>query len=377
MAEVFREIDVPEIEVKGFGEEEAKGLFSVAVDFVRSYKEKPTDQENLSWLCNQMRKYMLDEMDDTSILQMSQDIMDSIDQYSGNMSDLQESRQNGQSREEWMQEKLVADAPGETMQEKGEYLQRILYSLSDGNALLTESAQHEGHCKIEIDSGEQEEKGEPQEWNRYTLGDVAAKIVQQAAMSGSVGMVVGGSMKALQTIRDAAAIVSEREDDEAEDIFTGIEKGLQAAGAGALVVCAKKGKIPFLDKNTDVCLLTNIACTGIGTVKSAYHFMKGKISASQAVDCLADAASVSVRTLCQKGIAAVAMRVHPITAAVAGTAIGQAVISAVSEGAGKLVAEGVRTLKPVVEPILEMAREIANTARNTIKSVVGVVHALL
>lgn len=377
MAEAFREMDGPAIAVKGFGEKEAAGVFSVVKDFVCAYREKAPEQDKLDWLSGQMKRYLLDELDDAQLSGMSREIVDSIDAFNADMDDLRTSQQGGQSREEWMQEKLMEDAPGDTMQQKGEYLQGVLDALTSGNALLTEAAQQPENCEIELRTDIPAEQEEQQEWNSYTVRELALKIAQQAELTSAAGVSMGGSLTAVQAIRDVAGKIVGSEKEPHEDIFDKLTNGLQVAGAGALAVCVRKGKIPFLDRTTDVQLLTNTACTGIETMKAAYHFMKGRISASQAVDYLAGAASVSVKTLCQKGISAVAMRVHPLAAAVAGSSMGQAVISVLSEGVARVAAEGIKALKPIAEPVLETAREIAEMAQNTVKSVAGFVKSFL
>ena len=86
------------------------------------------------------------------------------------------------------------------------------------------------------------------------------------------------------------------------------DRGIKAVATGALYVAVERGIIPFIKKATPLPVLTNIACWGVESVRTAAQVFSGKISVAAAVDRMGRIASAAIGDLCTKGIGKLCLR---------------------------------------------------------------------
>ena len=125
----------PEVEVEGFGIEEAKGLRSLMVRFMKEYEKKPEDQSDQEWLKQRFLDEM-PEMDEAEAERLSQETVETVSQYNKNLSSLKEAREKGKTTEEWFAEKSFEAAAGMSATAFGQRMMVLDDALSAANAYI-------------------------------------------------------------------------------------------------------------------------------------------------------------------------------------------------------------------------------------------------
>lgn len=329
---------------------ETPSIYKIGKDFISAYRNKSGASDG-EVLYKMLGKYLSKQMDETTIYNTTKAISEGVEDYDAALGSMNASQQRGVSREEWMQENLVASAPGETIQEKGEYLYEALRALRRGNGSLM--------------GEEMTIEAENIEWDEESVERLAAAVAQEAAGAG----VLSGEIGTMRQIEGLAAVAGASGGEaEEEGFFERHGKTLKLAGSGVLTVCTRLGKIPFLSKATDVRVLTGAACAGIETLKAGYHFMKGKISSSEVVDRIADAVSVGLPGIIKKGVQAAALAFYP-PAGVAAKVVGDGVLEAVSQKVANVAAKGLKAAKPLIAAAAEQVRSQFNLVKEAGKAV--------
>lgn len=333
---------------------DSAGIFTIGRDAINAYRHKEAGESNTEVMGKLLGKFLSQEMDEAAIGNMAESITQGVEDYDAAMGDLEASEQAGISQQEWMQEKLIASAPGETMQEKGEYLYDVLRSLKQGNGQLM--------------GKEYTIEAELAEWDEESVQRLAAAVAQEAAASGALATDMTASQQGESLAINAGTAENEEDGEDDEGFFERHGKMLKLAGSGTLTICTRLGKIPFLSKGTDVNILTNAACGAVEIAKAGFNFMKGKISSSEVVDHISKAVSVGLPGMIKKGVKAAALALCP-AAGVAASVVVDNVVSAVSHKAAALVAKGIQAAKPVIAAVAETAREAFNTVKEGARTV--------
>lgn len=327
------------------------GVISIAKDFASAYRHKAAGASNGEVLTGLLSKHLSGVMDETGIYKAASAITMGVDSYDAALTSMNESKRLGTSREEWLQKNILDNAPGETLQEKGDYLYGAYRELRRGNGRL-----------MELD----EETVEPDAiaWDEENLQDLAAAMAQEAATSGGLNGECAASPELLSILENGAG-ETEAGDEEA-GFFEKHGKTIKTAAAGVLTVCTRLGKIPFLPEGTDVRVLTTAACAGVETLKAGFNFMRGKITASEVVDHIANAVSVGLPGLIKSGVTAAAYALYP-PAGVAASTVCDKVLSTASQKVANVAAKGIKLAKPFIQEYAEFAKANFNAYKEVAK----------
>ena len=269
--------DIPKTTLNGFGTKEIEGFVPIAADLLSSYLNKSAETTTLDWLKNNMTKYLPDTAAKI-IDEISDEVIDCVDEFNNNMRSLEENSRQGRTNEQWMQTQLK-ELPNKDMNETGEYLSQVERALAAGNQTV-ESAMKTGR-PLTIDA-EPVQKNEPvaadTNWNKFALNNVISNIAGQATVAGLNGaMLTAGADMVLKATEKLS--VTKKDIAEA-DLSGSLDTGLKVASTAALKIAADMGKIPLL-KKTPIGTIANIACWGVESVKAITNFASGKKNAMQ------------------------------------------------------------------------------------------------
>lgn len=357
--------DIPKTKLNGFGTKEIEGFVPIAADLLSSYLNKSAETTTLDWLKNNMTKYLPDTAAKI-IDEISDEVIDCVDEFNNNMRSLEENSRQGRTNEQWMQSQL-RELPNKDMHETGEYLSQVERALAAGNQTV-EKAMKTGE-PLTIDA-EPVQKNEPvstdTNWNKFALNNVISNIAGQATVAGLNGaMLTSGA----DMILKATEKLSVTKKDIAEaDLSGSLDTGLKVASTAALKIAADMGKIPLL-KKTPIGTIANIACWGVESVKAITNFASGKKNAMQTVDHLGKAAISAVTGLVKKGVDMAVWSKIPVIGPYIGMTTGTAVGDTASKKIGELLQVGLKKIRPIAATALETTKKAITATVDTVKNV--------
>lgn len=357
--------DIPKTTLNGFGTKEIEGFVPIAADLLSSYLNKSAETTTLDWLKNNMTKYLPDTAAKI-IDEISDEVIDCVDEFNNNMRSLEENSRQGRTNEQWMQSQLK-ELPNKDMNETGEYLSQVERALAAGNQTV-ESAMKTGQ-PLTIDA-EPVQKNEPvsadTNWNKYTLNSVISNIAGQATVAGLNGaMLTAGADMVLKATEKLS--VTKKDIAEA-DLSGSLDTGLKVVSTAALKIAADMGKIPLL-KKTPIGTIANIACWGVESVKAITNFASGRKNAMQTVDHLGKAAISAITGLVKKGVDMAVWSKIPVIGPYVGMTTGTAVGDTASKKVGELLQVGFRKIRPIAAIALETTKKAITATVDTVKNV--------
>lgn len=362
------DIDPPKINVEGFGQKEANGLFSVTKDLLGSFFSKPAEQGIGAWLGDRLKEHLPKVASDV-IEEMQEGIVSGIDTFNADMNELEEACEQGKTKEDWMRDKLREVPVDMDAQIYGEHLADMNEALTAGNEVLSAAMDSETGGTIKLNNIEETNEREPMEWSKESLFDVAQSIAEQTTVTATgMPLLSSGVPMALTSAQGEAGF----DRDDVADMETGDDNdtGLKTVAAGALGICVKLDKIPLLSKLTPISAITDIACWGVESVKSVANFARGKLSATQAVERIGRATSVAVTHMCSTGIGKKLCAIIPVVGPTVGMAIGTAIDSLASKKIGQVIHAGIEKIKPMATAALETAKSVVAAGVETVKKTV-------
>lgn len=283
-----------------------------------------------------------------------------INSFNGEMSSLNESIQAGDTKAEWLEERLKESLPELSENEFGETLFKANQEIHKQNeeAIVT----IEGGTFEEL---QQEEATVEHSWTHEESRSMIRQLTDEISVGSLAGMVSG---KGIELAEECGAI-GETVAGLADSIRNGDDVEVKKAVSAALVVGAQKGYLPFFDKETPVSTLTDIASGGVEQARVMLQYADGDISGSQAMDMMGNIATVQVsrgfsnageklgRQIGQKIGMAMATYVPflaPITITV-GTFVGAAIGKLAGSSIGSAICKAAKRIKEVAKPVLQKA----------------------
>lgn len=357
--------DIPKTTLNGFGTKEIESFVPIAADLLSSYLNKSAETTTLDWLKNNMTKYLPDTAAKI-IDEISDEVIDCVDEFNNNMRSLEENSRQGRTNEQWMQSQL-RELPNKDMHETGEYLSQVERALAAGNQTVEKAMKTSQPLTIDA---EPVQKNEPvstdTNWNKFALNNVISNIAGQATVAGLNGaMLTSGA----DMILKATEKLSVTKKDIAEaDLSGSLDTGLKVASTAALKIAADMGKIPLL-KKTPIGTIANIACWGVESVKAITNFASGKKNAMQTVDHLGKAAISAVTGLVKKGVDMAVWSKIPVIGPYIGMTTGTAVGDTASKKIGELLQVGLKKIRPIAATALETTKKAITATVDTVKNV--------
>ena len=120
---------------KNFSEENARALKPIIQRFIQSYRQKPMDMTDESWLTTTLSEELPDEPPET-IQAMTREICGGISAWNENIQSVRQACAQGQSTDSWLANKLQETAVGMNVAEYGQYLSNIDATLRANNEAL-------------------------------------------------------------------------------------------------------------------------------------------------------------------------------------------------------------------------------------------------
>lgn len=346
--------------INGFGKEEKSSLFSVAKDMLSSWLGKPQEQSTGEWLSDKLTSHLGAEAE-----KVAETLMTGISSFNDSLQQIDETCANGNTKEEWLQEKLNA-MPADSEQAKGEYLSSANSALTIGNAYVQKILHNPGES-FELKNLEENIVGETTEWNKFSLKAMTKNLVQQAVLSGIGGGALSAGSERIEN--ETGESLAENLDPSEEPVGSNVDVGFKAAAAGALKVASDKGFIPFLTKKTPLSVISTIACWGIESVRTAGQVFRGQISVAKAVERMGRVSSAAVGELCGNGVAAKFIAAIPVVGPIIGVAAGESVAKAASKNITQVVHEGFKKIQPTITRVAETAYKAVNKAVESVKKI--------
>lgn len=119
----------------GMGAGEVKSLQPIMQRFMTSYVQKSDDVDTEAWLAHQLT-LELPEKSANAIEQISREIIENINEFDQNLTSINEACNQGQTKEEWFQDKVQTASIGVSVNNYGNYLANIDRSLYEANAQM-------------------------------------------------------------------------------------------------------------------------------------------------------------------------------------------------------------------------------------------------
>ena len=337
-------------------------LKNVAADVRDVYNART---EGADWSALAMGKY-IDKATDEELQNFSGEISSGVDDFNEKMNSIQQADAQGISTVQWMRDMLIQHADGVN-------LEKVEQSLAEGNLNILEAMQNDdGVYEVTEESLSQiNEQLNEVGYNESAREEIIAGIVRQAEATGAGAAVLGDTV--FQENNEEAVPI----DNEMLDSSTGseLDKDIKTMTSTVLKIGACTGKIPFLSSKTPMALITNIACMGVESARTAKMLFDGKIAATQAIDRMAHATCAATAALLITKVAPRALALLGPWGAMVGTVLTPILAAANPEPLQRVLHQGLEMIKPLAVPIIErtveFAREKWNTVKTTAKSILA------
>ena len=332
-----------------------KNLKDVAIDVREAYIGRQSDMD---WVAKILGKYLSDASED-ELRDFSREISSGIDDFNKKLISVQEADSKGISTAQWMRDMLAQHADILN-------LKQVEKALAEGNLNILETMQNtDGVYAVTEDSLSQvNEQLDAAGYDETARSEIISNIVRQAEATGA-GTVVLGDVIYPANGNEAVSL-----DNEMLDADTGskADKELKTMAAVVLKIGANSGKIPFLSSKTPMALITNIACVGVETARTAKKLFDGSISALEAMDRMAQVGCAAVADLLVKQVAPKALALLGPVGAAVGVYITPILATIDTEPLQKVLHAGYEMLKPVAVPIIEETVSLVKDTYNTVKT---------
>lgn len=124
-----------ELQVEGLSEEEAKEVGKIIRRFTESYLHKEDSISDKLWLKDKFKEE-LPNLSDEEADKLSEDTINTITEFDTNLKSINDSCENGISKEAWFQKKVEEASIGMSINDYGNYLNRIDTAITNGNAQM-------------------------------------------------------------------------------------------------------------------------------------------------------------------------------------------------------------------------------------------------
>lgn len=345
--------------IKGLSEETINFLGEAVKDFTQSYIEKDPQMDNLTWLGAQFTKRLPNTTEEEAY-SLSQQIVDSVDDFDARLKSVNVSCERGGTTEEWLRGRLMEDAKGKDFQEYGNYLEKVHESLAAGNAMMTKALEEpDGTVELSEDAPQEETPPSGTEWNKYTMYTLSEGIDQQAHLACANGFSLPAEAMMPDVPLSPDMLPPEYLDDEPP---SELDKGIKIAAAGALTVVSKIKHIPFISNVLPVQGIVDVACWGVEGAKCIGRVIRGDMSISEGLEHMKRVTVSAAANLIHHGVGAQIFKMIPVV----GVPISMAVTKVLGSISPRKIQE---KLHEGIKAVGSVARDVARGIVSTVKSV--------
>lgn len=129
------EIKTDSIVIEGFDNKSGNELSVILKRFLNSYSNKEKHISDREWLKNQF-KIELPELSDNEVEKLSEECFDEIEDFDKNLKSINDTIENGGTKEGWFSKKVQEASIGQSINEYGNYLNSIDNSIKNSNAQM-------------------------------------------------------------------------------------------------------------------------------------------------------------------------------------------------------------------------------------------------
>lgn len=133
----------PEIEVEGFGVQEAKTLKKLLSRFMKEYGKKPAEQSDQEWLKGRFLAEM-PEMGEEKAEKLSQETVAAVCEYDKNLTSLRAARAKGKTSDEWFADKTQEAVAGLSTAACSQRLEQMHTAFENANAQMMRTVMTNG-----------------------------------------------------------------------------------------------------------------------------------------------------------------------------------------------------------------------------------------
>lgn len=265
--------------------EKEASMKGVLDSFIDSYTKRDRSIGFSDWLEGQLRQEMPD-MSEEEGNRLAGEIIDGVSSYDETLDRLNAAIDAGQSKEEWLAERLAEAYAGMPDDVTGERLQQIEESFSGSNVQLMRGI---GEAQAEVP--EAAGTGST-EWNEYSIKDKAYKIGKQAILS---GMAVGANMVKDRVQGDGTADIADIVRETLQDGIKEDPREVKAVVAGAIKAAAEKGTVDIPEET--ICDMAGVA---VESAEALYDAACGESTMTEAMDRIGRASVAAGCRYCAK-----------------------------------------------------------------------------
>ena len=305
------------------------GLQNVLQSYLGSYASRDKDTEFLDWLAQRLNQ----DLPEVDCKNLAADILEAVERYDRALENLGEAIDAGQSKEDWLAERMEEACIDMPIDEAGNGLEQIERDLYSSNALLMDDTEPVPDGKVF------DVVAEVGDWNEYGIKQKVIDIGQQAVMAG-IGAAANAAQQNLED-GDSASIGEAIEN----ALLSGVDAGaseVKAVVAGAMKSASVNGLVDILPPETPTEAICDIACASVECVDALACAASGKITVVEAIERIAKA---SVTAVCKMGCVALKVSllkipaVGPLISTCASSLLKQMNIPKISENIYNVVRE--------------------------------------
>lgn len=256
-------------------QEKGVSLKDVLSGFLQSYAQRDTDKAFPDWLADRLRQEM-PGMEPEDSTRLADKIIQAVAGYNQTLQDLNEAVEGGQSKEEWLSEKLAEAYDGMPLDAAGKSLQRMETALLSSNMQVMQiMGEADGSVAEEISA-----EAEAVEWNKYSVKAKTYDIGQQ--LNAMALCAAAGALE--RKANGEKAAVGDIVADAFQNGLKASPSEVKAVVAGAVQAAAEKGLEDVLPSDTPVEVIGNVAGAAVEGAEALCDAANGDISMTEAMD---------------------------------------------------------------------------------------------
>ncbi len=259
---------------------EETSLKDILGSFMDSYTERDGNGEFSDWLEDKLRQEIPDLSKEAGE-KLAGEIMEAVAAYDRTLDELHTAVEAGQSKEEWLAERLAEDYADMPVAEAGEKLLQIEENVAASNQQLMKEI-----CE-ETTETEIAEDGSPAEWNEYSVKNKAYEIGNQIAMT---GIAVAANVVKARMQDEGTAAIGDAVKETLQDGLVKDSSEVKAVVAGAVKVAAEKGLRSIVPEDTTVDVIGSVAGAAVESTEALMDMTDGKSTVRETVDKIGMAA---------------------------------------------------------------------------------------
>lgn len=360
-------------------EKETEKLEEITAEFI---SDAVTSRKSpLDWLKKKFKKNKVKGGD-----KAAEQIAAHVNACEKNLDELNRVRENGGTREDWLERAIAVSAEvlgNEKAVQTARLVSKAVKESNEAVLEITTKTTNPDGGDIKAAGGIVDSE------SAIKISSLAHAICKDVGIAAAIGAVCSGASKYTEIRQERLAGL--KVENAAARIITESAKGASSSAvtiaiAGAIKYAALNGVVSALPKDISDTACANIAFSAVEQVKIAYMTASGKITASEALEKSADAATAAVggiigAELAANGGAVLGAKIGGLTGALfgpAGAAAGAAVGGTIGRICGTLLgkAAGVRIGQMVSYGRKCVARTAMDLIKNTAKKIAGGANAL-